>query len=381
MRNRILAGLTSRRFLARYWQKAPLLIRQAIPEFEGPLIRSDVLRLAASDQLESRLVTRAGGRWGLQQSPLPRRTFARLPPRNWTVLVQGINHANAEADALLRHFDFIPHARLDDVMVSYAVPGGGVGPHVDSYDVFLLQGRGRRRWRISMQQDLALRPGLPLAILRNFRPEHEWVLEPGDMLYLPPGCSHDGVALTECFTYSIGFRAATHQELGEHFLDHLRDSLSLPGRIADPDLRPTASPGRLPTAMVAQAAAALRGVRWNHQKIRSFLACYLTEPKPHVVFHAPQRPLGTRRYAAALRESGIVLDRCSLMLYTVDRCYLNGEPVDPPQGRTAGLHLLKRLADRRRLGPVGETIPAPLLALLYSWYLCGFVHPDGATPP
>jgi 50S ribosomal protein L16 3-hydroxylase len=381
MRNRILAGLTSRQFLARHWQKTPLLIRQAIPGFEGPLMRRDILRLAAADELESRLVTRTGRHWELQHGPVPRRTFARLPPRNWTALVQGLNHTSAEADALLRHFDFIPHARLDDVMVSYAVPGGGVGPHVDSYDVFLLQGRGRRRWRISMQQDLALRPGFPLALLRNFRPEQEWVLEPGDMLYLPPGCPHDGVALTECFTYSIGFRAATHQELGERFLDHLRDSLSVAGRIADPDLRPTASPGRLPAAMVTQVAAALRSVRWNRAKIADFLACDLTEPKPHVVFHAPQRPLGPRRYAATLRAAGVVLDRRSLMLYTGERCYLNGEAVDLPQDRAAGMRLLERLADQRRLGPVEGTIPQPLLALLHSWYLCGFVHPDGATHP
>ena len=201
-------------------------------------------QLACREDVESRLIRGSGTHWQLDHGPFRKSDFKRLPKTEWTLLVQSLNHFLPEADALLAHFDFIPHARLDDLMVSYAVPGGSVGPHFDSYDVFLLQGQGHRRWQIGTQTDLALLDDAPLKILRHFDAEDEWVLGPGDMLYLPPHVAHYGVAEDDCMTYSIGFRAPTTEELAQGFLMHLQDTLKLEGRYADPDLAPAGSSRR-----------------------------------------------------------------------------------------------------------------------------------------
>jgi 50S ribosomal protein L16 3-hydroxylase len=189
-----------RTFMRRHWQREPLLVRGAFEAFEDPLSPREVLAMAERDDVQSRLVRRRGARWTLEHGPFSRAKLKQLPRRDWTLLVQDTNHHSRRAERLLARFDFIAHARVDDLMVSYAVPGGSVGPHVDSYDVFLLQGHGRRRWQISRNPDMALVPGLDLRILARFEPEAEWTLEPGDMLYLPPNVSHYGVAETECLT-------------------------------------------------------------------------------------------------------------------------------------------------------------------------------------
>src|SRR6186713_1063103 len=196
--------LDIKRFMRRHWQREPLLVRGAFPGFQDPLSPREVLALSGHEGVASRLVHRRGTQWSVDHGPFSAQRIKQLPRRDWTVLVQDTNRFSPAAAALL--------ARIDDVMVSYAVPGGGVGPHVDSYDVFLLQGRGRRRWRISRQRDHSFVPGLPLKVLQRFRPEEDWVLEAGDMLYLPPGIAHDGVAESECLTWSIGFRAPTDAE-------------------------------------------------------------------------------------------------------------------------------------------------------------------------
>src|SRR6478609_2928336 len=228
--------------------------------------------------------------------------------RHWqkrTLLVQGVNLHLPAGEALLRRFAFIPYARLDDLMISYAAPGGGVGAHADSYDVFLLQGEGRRRWRISRQRDLDFVPGLPLKILADFRPTDEWILEPGDMLYLPPGVAHDGIAESECLTWSIGFRAPSDQELAHAFLDHLRDTVSLAGHYGDAGAAPTARPGELPAAMVAHAEQALAGIRWNRAAIRDFCGRFLTEPKANVFFDPPARSLTPAAFRRRASRAGI----------------------------------------------------------------------------
>ena len=168
-----LGGLDANEFLRRHWQKKPLLVRNAFPAFRDPLTKGEVLTLAARDEAESRLVLRNGGQWSLRHGPFARRDLPAKDAGPWTVLVQDTQHFSHEAHALLAAFRFIPHARVDDLMVSFAMPGAGVGPHFDSYDVFLVQGLGRRRWRISSQQDLRLKPGAPLKILAKFQPEEE----------------------------------------------------------------------------------------------------------------------------------------------------------------------------------------------------------------
>ncbi|MEP7329019.1 MAG: cupin domain-containing protein, partial [Betaproteobacteria bacterium] len=196
----LLGGHTPAAFLRRFWQKEALLVRGAIPDFAGLHTRATLFALAGRDDVEARLLVRSGRAWTLEHGPFPARLLRTLPAVDWTLLVQGVNLESDAADTLLRRFAFLPFARLDDLMVSYAAPGGGVGPHFDSYDVFLLQGFGRRRWRYGRQQDLALRPGLPVKILRRFVPQHDTVLAPGDMLYLPPAYAHDGIAVDACTT-------------------------------------------------------------------------------------------------------------------------------------------------------------------------------------
>jgi 50S ribosomal protein L16 3-hydroxylase len=286
------------------------------------------------------------------------------------VLIQGLNLVLPAADALMRRFAFIPYARLDDVMVSYATAGGGVGPHFDSYDVFLLQGTGRRRWQISAQTDLTLVDGAPLRILRNFVPEQEWVLEPGDMLYLPPHFAHDGVAEGECTTYSIGFRAPSAQELGTAFLDHLRDRLCLDGMYADPDLTLQTDPAALPPAMIDRVSGMLDAIHWSRSDVEQFVGRYLSEPKQQVFFDPPDAPLSEKRFAQQLARNGVKLDIRSQLLRSGRKFWINGEPVDVPAGT---FDLLRTLAGERALA----TVPAGdrAHALLYDWYCDGFLHP------
>ncbi len=369
----LLGGLTPAIFLRDYWHKKPLLIRQAIPDFL-PLMGADALfELAARDDVESRVVSRSGKKpaWELQHGP-----FAALPgpmenASAWTLLVQGLNLHDAAADALLRQFRFIPDTRLDDLMISYASDGGGVGPHVDSYDVFLLQAHGQRRWRISGQRDLTLVDGLPLKVLRNFVPEQEFILEPGDMLYLPPHYAHDGVAIGECMTYSIGFRAPAFQELGEAFLQFMGDTVDLPGRYADPQLAPTRHPARIDSAMLAQVAAQLQKVRFTADDIAIFLGEYLSEPKASVVFESPARPLSAARFAQAAARRGIVLSRKTQMLYRGSHVFVNGESFAVEAGDRP---LLAALADRRELdGPALAQASDDVREALHVWYEDGWL--------
>ena len=253
----LLGGHGVASFLRRFWQKEALLVRGALPGFAGIHSAAELKALAQRDDVESRLVVRDGARWSFEQGPFRAALLRALPPRDWTLLVQGLNLHSAPADQLLRRFAFIPYARLDDLMVSLAAPGGGVGPHFDSYDVFLLQGFGRRRWRYGRQDDLAIKARLPVRILRRFTPSFDEVLAPGDMLYLPPQYAHDGVAVDTCTTYSIGFRAAPINDLACAFVDFLRDELALPGRYADPDLAPTREPARIGAPMVDRCAREL----------------------------------------------------------------------------------------------------------------------------
>jgi 50S ribosomal protein L16 3-hydroxylase len=367
-------GFPAARFLARHWQRRPLLVRAAFPAFSGLFTRAQLFALALRDDVESRLVERTRGRYTLAHGPFRAADLRRLPPRNWTLLVQGVNLVDREADALLRRFAFLPYARLDDLMVSYAAPGGGVGPHFDSYDVFLLQGFGRRRWRYGAQRDLTLRPGLPVKVLQRFAPTHDSVLEPGDMLYLPPRYAHDGVAVDACTTYSIGFRAPAYQELAEAFLDYLRDRVELPGRYGDAGAQPTRHPARLDDALVARMGAPLARVRWRARVVARFLGAYLSEPKPHVVFDEPARPLSLPAFAARAARRGVRLDPRAQVLYDARELYVNGDVLAPPPGTRAAL---RRLADARALdGATLAAAPAFLLAVLHDWYSHGFLELD-----
>lgn len=365
----LLGGLSVADFLRAHWQKRPLLVRGALPGFAGLLSPRELMALAARDDVESRLVIRQGRRWYAENGPFARRRFSRLPARGWTLLVHGLDLHLACAHALMMHFAFLPFARLDDVMVSYAVPGGGVGPHFDSYDVFLLQGAGRRRWRISAQADLELMENAPLKLLKHFRAEQAWILKPGDLLYLPPRYAHEGTALEECTTYSIGFRAPSHGELANQFLAYLQDRIALPGMYADPDLRPQRHPARIPLQMVQRFARVLARIRWGPTEVEEFAGVYLSEPKPTVVFSPPTRPLSANGFAREAARRGVVLDIKSRMLYGPRGIYINGEAL---QVKGASRQALRQLADTRRLPPRMPLPPAAREAL-YQWYRAGYL--------
>jgi 50S ribosomal protein L16 3-hydroxylase len=372
MKNNItlLGGLSVKEFLRDYWQKKPLLIRGAIPEFSGLLEPHQLLELACTPDALARLVAYKRGKWLLEQGPFEMEDFSKLNKTKWTMLVQGVNHTLPQAAELLKYFRFIPHARLDDLMVSYAPKGGGVGPHFDSYDVFLLQGLGHRRWQISEQQDKSFIEGAPLKILQQFTPQQEWILEAGDMLYLPPHWAHNGVAEDDCMTYSIGFRAPSHQELGEQFLVHLQDQLCLDGMYADPTLQPQQHPSEISADMLQQVAQTIKKIKWDNADIADFLGCYLSEPKPHIFFDAPETPSTFKRFQKVVELSGITLDLKTQMLCHHTTVFINGEahPLDKD-----GYICLRELADTRQLHPKTK-LPKSALELLYQWYQDGFLQ-------
>jgi 50S ribosomal protein L16 3-hydroxylase len=372
----LLGGRTIPAFMRRFWQKNALVVRSALPGFRGLFTSRQLAALAMRDDVESRLVVREGARWSLAHGPFRRADFGALPERGWTLLVQGVNLHSSEADALLRRFAFLPFARLDDVMVSLAAPGGGVGPHVDSYDVFLLQGAGRRRWRYGRQTDLALRPRLPLKILRRFAPEHDDVLGPGDMLYLPPSYAHDGTAVDACMTYSIGFRAPAARELATAFLDWLRDRVDLDGRYADPDLRASGEPARIGATMRRRCAAMIDRIRWDRRDADRFLGTFLSDPKPSVYFTPPAPTVPLPAFRAAARRHGVRLDRRTQLLYDDVWLFINGDALRWP---SPGATLLRRLANERALPGSAIAAAAPgILHLLYDWHRHGYLDPDAA---
>lgn len=363
----LLGGLTPAQFMRRHWQKKPLLVRQAIPNFSAPVQRSELFALAAQESVESRLVQRVKGVWTLRQGPFARRALPSLQQPDWTLLVQGVDLHNDVIHALMQQFRFVPDARLDDLMISYASPNGGVGPHFDSYDVFLLQAHGQRRWRIGRQKDLALRDDIPLKVLANFEPEEEFVLEPGDMLYLPPRYAHDGIAQGECMTYSIGFRAPSRAELTQELMVRLAENA------ADEDGTPIytdagqpaiALPAAIPAGLQDFARAALSRALAQPQALERALGEYLTEPKANVWFE-PGDP--------GLMLEGVRLDRRSRMMYDPKHIFINGESY-LAGGRDATL--MKRLADQRQLS-ARELARASddALELLSSWCDAGWAHP------
>jgi 50S ribosomal protein L16 3-hydroxylase len=299
----------------------------------------------------------------------------QLPGRDsgpWTMLVQGVNLEDARADALLRQFRFVSDTRLDDLMISFATDGGGVGPHFDSYDVFLLQAHGQRRWRISAQKDLAIIEGLPLKILSNFVAEEEFVLEPGDMLYLPPHYAHDGVAIGDCMTYSIGFRSPSYQELGEAFLQFMADSIDLPGRYADADLTPAKNPAEIPKAMLASLTAELNKVRFTEEDITIFMGEHLSEPKHNVFFTGPAKPLTMGRFLMMASKRGVKLSLKSLMLYRGEHVFINGESFAVGRADKA---ILDALANERALGGAALAGASDdVMEALYTWYQDGWIE-------
>lgn len=364
----LLGGLSPQQFMQRHWQKKPLLVRQALPGAAPPLDRAALFELAGNADVESRLVVQRPTGWQVRQGPFARRSLPPVKQPGWTLLVQGLDLHVAAAHALLSRFRFVPEARLDDLMLSWASDGGGVGPHLDSYDVFLIQLHGRRRWRIGRQPDKTLVDGLPLKILQNFHVEHDWVLEPGDMLYLPPAWGHDGVADGECMTGSVGFRVPSDDGLARELLQRLAQSDEVDGKLyRDPKQPATTTPGAIPATLQEFARGALEQMVNERGALARALGEVLSEPKPRVWFEAG---------APWLPAQGVQLDAKTRMLYDSDHVFINGEAFDA-SGRDA--RLMQRLADDRRLSARDcAALSGGARELLADWVASGWAHGESA---
>ena len=371
----LLGGLTPAQFMRRHWHKKPLLVRQAIPNFQPPVLRPEMFALAAQESVESRLVQQIKGGWKLRHGPFARRSLPAMSQREWTLLVQGVDLHNDAVHQLMQQFRFVPEARLDDLMNSYATDGGGVGPHFDSYDVFLLQAHGRRRWRIGRQKDLTLKEGIPLKVLAEFEPEEEFVLEPGDMLYLPPRYAHDGIAEGECMTYSIGFRAPARAELAQELLVRLSEDAAEDEQVQmyrDAKQEAVAEPGAIPAELQAFAKEALERALSQPLALERALGEYLTEPKPNVWFEASD--------GGAMLEA-VRLDRRTRMMYDAQHIFINGESYRAG-GKDATL--MRRLANQRYLSSKDiQRASDEALELLSIWCDDGWAHAcsDDTTTP
>ena len=382
----LLAGLSPAQFMRRHWQKKPLLVRDAIPGFKPLLSRTELFKLACREEVESRLIVKNRESWRMKSGPFPSRSLPPLKQADWTLLVQGVDGHHLAVHQLLQQFRFVPDARLDDLMISWAAPGGGVGPHFDSYDVFLLQASGRRRWKISQQKDLTLQQGVPLKILQKFAPQEEFLLEPGDMLYLPPRYAHDGVAeasvgadgkAQDCMTYSIGFKAPVAQDLAAELLhrlaefseDALEASSSDQIKVIYRDVAQaaTTTPAQLPENLMTFAQKAIQDALKDPLALGCALGEIMTSLKPQIWFE------GVDTGPALLsNSSGVSLDLKTRMMYDAHHVFMNGESY---RAKGVDAKLMRALADQRQLSAMAlRKASQDALCLLADWHAAGWIH-------
>jgi len=367
-----LAGMTPRQFMRRHWQKKPLLVRGAFPDFRPPICIEEALALCADDMAPSRLVRRQprSGRWRLQHGPFAPDEIPDIRRANWTVLIQQVNTRLPAADRFLDAFRFIPQARLDDLMISVAGPGGGIGAHVDSYDVFLLQAAGYRHWEIAQTFDPQLQDDVPLRILQTFHAQQEWVLAPGDLLYLPPGVAHRGTAVGPgCMTWSIGFRAPDRVSLADAALSRHIDSLAH-ADWHDPWLEATEQPAEIPARLLRALARQVMRDMPDEAGVRRAVARLLSEPAAEAVFDAPRRPDTPQRFLQRAAQRGLRLAPASRLLYADGEFHLNGEELGGGW-RAAERRLLETLANDRCLPPGSACLER--LACLHEAYRSGWI--------
>lgn len=311
----ILGGISAREFLRDYWQKKPLLIRQAIPGFESPVSPDELAGLSLEEEIESRLVIEHGETpWELRRGPFSESTYQNLPERDWTLLVQAVDQLVPEVAELIEHFRFLPNWRIDDVMVSFAAPGGGVGPHFDNYDVFLLQAHGQRRWRVGQMCDSEsnMLKHADLRILADFQGTDEWVLEPGDMLYLPPRLAHFGTAEDACMTYSLGFRAPSAAEVLTHFTDFLAQFLPDEERYSDADMLPTEDPHQIQSDALDRLRAMLAEHMGDERLLLTWFGQFMTEPRYPERVQGPE--IDEQAMLAALDDGAVLMRNLSARL-------------------------------------------------------------------
>ncbi len=305
-------GIPAEYFFQHYWQKHPLLIRQAFPDFEPPLTPDDLAGLSLEQHALSRLVIldRKKDHWQLRNGPFTQDSFKKLPKRDWTLLVQDVDKWDADVAALIDYFDFLPRWRIDDVMISFAAPGGSVGAHIDQYDVFLLQAHGQRHWQIDSRPnpDTHYRDDAELRLLKHFSPSHQWTLLPGDMLYLPPGVPHHGEAVDACMTFSIGMRAPAQAELIEDFAMHIASQLSETQRYTDPDLSVPVDPYEIDPAAITRLKSALRVLtEQSDSELSSWFGSFITRYRSAGQIAPASRLPSTKMIETTLANGGRLL--------------------------------------------------------------------------
>lgn len=382
-----LDNLTPQQFLAEHWQKKLLLVRQAFANFAPPLDPDELAGLACEEEVESRLVIEQPGgapRWIVRHGPFTADDFAHLPATHWTLLVQDVDKHVPECAELLAHFDFLPDWRIDDLMISYAAPSGSVGPHIDAYDVFLLQGLGERRWQLDPAPvSTSTIDNIDLKILDNFESKTDWVLKTGDMLYLPPGVAHHGVAINDCMTFSIGFRAPSDTEMLADFAGWLAAKADPNCRYADPDLAlEEAAGGQISARARARVRATMRAyLQPDDGEIDRWFGCFITEPKPWLTTAPADPAIDAAGLTARLRGGDRLLRSTYTRMHYAPAgngalLFCDGEAFDLDADTAALAPLLAR-ARRVAAADLGEAlVDARVVRLLVNFYNRGKYHFD-----
>ena len=362
-------------FLKNYWQKKPLLIKNAIPNFVSPITESDLFIIAQNEEAVSRLIEYKQGIWQVKYGPFKKSDLPKKTNIPWTILVQNINHYFPFAESFLNLFKFIPYARLDDLMISYATKKGSVGPHFDSYDVFLFQAQGAREWKISDQKKFTLDKQSSIKIITNFKSKNSWVLKPGDMLYLPPNIGHWGISQSDdCVTYSIGFRAPGTFEIQSKFLDFIQDHLITNENeiYKDPNLTPQKNPAEISSNMTKAIRNIVDRLRWDKSSINHFIGQLLSEPIESSIFET-RKPLSLKAFEKSIVHKTLRLNSKTRMLFIKNNFYVNGEFIKIDKKYTS---FLKQLANDREISLESTLNKRDLNALgivLLPLYEAGFV--------
>ncbi|CAM8388452.1 JmjC domain-containing protein [Candidatus Methylopumilus planktonicus] len=374
-KNHILGKISNDVFLKKYWQKKPLLIRDAIKNFKSPITEKDLFKIAQNETAISRLIEYKDAIWQVKYGPFKKSDLPKKTNTSWTMLVQNINHHVPFAESFLNLFKFIPYARLDDLMVSFATKKGSVGPHYDSYDVFLFQAHGEREWKISDQKKFSLDKKSAIKIITNFKTKNTWVLKPGDMLYLPPNVGHWGISQSDdCLTYSIGFRAPGTFEIQSKFLDFIQDNLitNQNDLYKDPNLNLQKNPAEINLNMIKKIQQIVNQLRWNAKSINTFIGQLLTEPIEGAVFET-SKPLTLEIFKKDLIRKPLKLNPKTRMLFIKNNFYINGELIETDK---RSLVHLKQLANDREISVKSTLNKKDLNALgivLLPLYLSGFI--------
>jgi len=374
-KNHILGKISNDVFLKKYWQKKPLLIRDAIKNFKSPITEKDLFRIAQNENAISRLIEFKRGIWQVKYGPFKKLDLPKKINTPWTILVQNMNHHLPFAESFLNLFKFIPYARLDDLMVSFATKKGSVGPHFDSYDVFLFQAKGEREWKISEQKKFSLDKKSAIKIITNFKVKNTWVLKPGDLLYLPPNVGHWGVSQSDdCLTYSIGFRAPGTFEIQSKFLDFIQDNLitNQNDLYKDPNLNLQKNPAEINSNMIKKIQRIVNQLRWNTNSINNFIGQLLTEPIEGAVFET-SKSMTAEVFIKDLIKKPLKLNPKTRMLFIKNNFFINGELIEADK---KSIMYLKQLANDREISIKSTLNKKDLNALgivLLPLYLSGFI--------